>query len=241
MREIVLAAHGSVVAEAGVVVDRLVQHVRHLTSAPVTLAHLDHRAPSLTDVLRDRPGALVVPLLLGDGYHRSVDIPAVAARFGCAVTRGLSGEPAVALALRDRLRAAERAAGGPADAVVVAGAGSSRAGGEDGTLGAVEQLARHLAVPVTAAYCSASSPTPAEAVARLRADGFRRIALAAHLLAPGRFTRALATVPGTWAVTEPLADHPLLAAVVATRCADGEDTGRGRRVCPPSALLCWGA
>ncbi|MEE1817986.1 sirohydrochlorin chelatase, partial [Streptomyces sp. SP18ES09] len=109
-------------------------------------------------------------------------------------------------------RAAERAAGGPADAVVVAGAGSSRPGGEDGTLRAVEQLARPLAVPVTAAYCSAGSPTPAESVARLRADGFRRVARAAHLRAPGRFTRALAGVPGAWAVTEPLADHPLLAA-----------------------------
>ncbi|MGW6395139.1 sirohydrochlorin chelatase [Streptomyces sp. NPDC055103] len=82
----------------------------------------------------------LVPLLLGDGYHRTVDIPAVARHFDCTVTRGLSGEHAVALALYDRLRAAERTADGPADAVVVAGAGSSRPGGNDGTLTAVRQL-----------------------------------------------------------------------------------------------------
>ncbi|MFK0228370.1 sirohydrochlorin chelatase [Streptomyces sp. NPDC090303] len=233
MQQIVLAVHGSVDPGSAPVLARLAARVRALASVPVTVAHLDHRSPSLADALRERPGALVVPVLLGDGYHRTVDIPAVARRFGSTVTRGLSGEPAVALALRDRLRAAERAAGGPADAVVVAGAGSSRPGGEDGTLRAVEQLARHLTVPVTAAYCSAGSPTPAEAVARLRADGFRRVALAAHLLAPGRFTRALAGVPGAWAVTEPLADHPLLAAAVAARCADASDTGRRRPADPP--------
>ncbi|MFH8715106.1 sirohydrochlorin chelatase [Streptomyces zaomyceticus] len=120
--------------------------------------------------------------------------PAAARRFDCAGTRGLSGEHAVSLALYDRLRAAERKAGGPADAVVVAGAGSSRPGGNDGTLAAVRRLGLLLPVPVTAAYCSSSTPTPAEAVARLHALGFRRVAVATHLLAPGRFTRALAAL-----------------------------------------------
>ncbi|MEU3479126.1 hypothetical protein ACI2LO_16655 [Streptomyces sp. NPDC033754] len=76
--------------------------------APVAVGHLDHQQPSLPYVLADRPGAVVVPLLLGDGYQRTVDIPAVARRFDCAVTRGLGGELAVAVALYDRLRAAER-------------------------------------------------------------------------------------------------------------------------------------
>ncbi|MFE7580886.1 sirohydrochlorin chelatase [Streptomyces gardneri] len=214
---------------AGPAVERLAEAVRRLTGAPVAVGHLDHRTPSLPDVLADRPGAVVVPLLLGDGYHRTVDIPAVARHFDCVVTRGLSGEHAVALALHDRLRAAERAAGGPADAVVVAGAGSSRPGGNDGTLTAVRQLGALLPVPVTAAYCSASAPGPAEAVARLHARGFRRVALATHLLAPGRFTRALAPVPGVWAVGEPLADHPRLAGLVAARYAGAAPAGRGAR------------
>ncbi|WP_306330127.1 sirohydrochlorin chelatase [Streptomyces venezuelae] len=218
-RNLVLAVHGSAVPEAGAGIARLADSVRRLTGAPVTVGHLDHQTPFLPDVLADRPGAVVVPLLLGDGYHRTVDIPAVARSFDCAVTPGLSGEHAVTLALHDRLRAAERAAGGPADAVVVAGAGSSRPGGNDGTLRAVEQLALLLPVPVIAAYCSASAPRPAEAVALLRGRGFRRVAVATHLLAPGRFTRALAAVPDTWAVTEPIADHARVAGLVATRYA----------------------
>ncbi|MBD0710002.1 hypothetical protein BU197_16910, partial [Streptomyces sp. CBMA291] len=103
-------------------VERLARAVRALTGAPVSVGYLDHRAPSLPEALAERPGSVVVPLLLGDGYHRTVDIPAVARAFDCAVVPGLAGERAVALALYDRLRAAERAAGGAADAVVVAGA-----------------------------------------------------------------------------------------------------------------------
>ncbi|WP_406059140.1 sirohydrochlorin chelatase [Streptomyces sp. NBC_01077] len=226
-RSLVLAVHGSPVPEAGATVARLADAVRRLTGTPVAVGHLDHQTPSLPYVLADRPGAVVVPLLLGDGYHRTVDIPAVARPFDCLVTRGLSGEHAVALALYDRLRAAERAAGGPADAVVVASAGSSRPGGNDGTLRAVHQLTLLLPVPVTAAYCSASAPAPAEAVALLHARGFRRVAVATHLLAPGRFTRALATVPDTWAVAEPIADHARVAGLVAARYAGA---GVGARV-----------
>ncbi|MFE6849279.1 sirohydrochlorin chelatase [Streptomyces sp. NPDC057674] len=219
-RDLVIAVHGSAVPEAGATTARLADSVRARTGAPVAVGHLDHQTPSLPHVLADRPGAVVVPLLLGDGYHRTVDIPAVARAFDCAVTRGLSGEHAVALALYDRLRDAERAAGGAADAVVVAGAGSSRPGGDDGTLAAVRQLGLLLPVPVTAAYCSASAPAPAEAVALLRARGFRRVAVATHLLAPGRFTRALAAVPGTWAVAAPIADHARVARLVAARYAE---------------------
>ncbi|MFE6223471.1 sirohydrochlorin chelatase [Streptomyces sp. NPDC057854] len=216
MGEVVVGVHGSGVAGARAVTGRLAAQVRRLTGVPVTVGHLDHQAPSLADVLRARPGAVVVPLLLGDGYHRSVDLPAVAARYGCPVTPGLSGEPAVARALYDRLRDAERAAGAPADAVVVAGAGSSRPGGDGGTLAAAEELRRLLRVPVSVAYCSASSPGPADAVARARADGFRRVAVAAHLLAPGRFSRSLEEL-GAYAVAAPLADHPAVARLVADR------------------------
>lgn len=247
MRNLVLAVHGSTVPEAGATVDRLADAVRTLTGAPVAVGHLDHRKPSLPYVLAERTGAVVVPLLLGDGYHRTVDIPAVARHFDCTVTRGLSGEPGVGLALYDRLRAAERVAGGPADAVVVAGAGSSRPGGNDGTRAALEQLAHLVPVAVTAAYCSANGPTAppvADAVASLHARGFRRIAVAAHLLAPGRFSRALSALPGVWALSDPLADHPRVAGVVVRRYeAEGGRTRpcrspRGAAPPPPRLLSC---
>lgn len=106
---LVLAVHGSAVPEAGATIERLAESVRGLTGAPVVVGHLDHQAPSLAEVLASCPGAVVVPLLLGDGYHRTVDIPAVARRHDCLVTPGLSGVPAVGLALHDRLMEA----GGP--------------------------------------------------------------------------------------------------------------------------------
>ncbi|MEU6126674.1 CbiX/SirB N-terminal domain-containing protein [Streptomyces sp. NPDC047123] len=223
MRPLVLAVHGSALPGAGRTLRRLADRVERLGGTRPVIGHLDHQSPSLADALRGCPGAVVVPLLLGDGYHRTVDIPAVVADrgAGCVLTEGLSGDPAVALALRDRLREAERHAGVRADAVVLAAAGSSRPGGNDGALAAARQLRALLAdVPVRDAYCSAAAPSVPDAVARLRADGHRRVAVATHLLAPGRFTVALAAA-GADAVAEPLADHPRLAGLVVRRYGQG--------------------
>ncbi|MEU4271004.1 CbiX/SirB N-terminal domain-containing protein [Streptomyces sp. NPDC026092] len=219
---LVLAVHGSAVPEAGATIERLAESVRRLTGTRVAVGHLDHQAPSLADVLASCPGAVVVPLLLGDGYHRTVDIPAVARRHDCVVTPGLSGVSAVGLALHDRLAEA----GGPGDAVVVAGAGSSRPGGNDGTEAAARLLARRVGVPVVTAYCSASEPSVPDAVAGLRAAGHARVAISTHLLAPGRFTHALAAVPGAWTVAAPLGAHPGLAHTVAWRYGEASRSAR---------------
>lgn len=72
-----------------------------------------------------------------------------------------------------------------------------------------------------------------EALAVLRGTGYRRIAVAAHLLAPGRFTRALAGA-GAWAVSEPLADHPRIARLVLARY----ESARGTRVLRAARLAC---
>ncbi|MFD3946999.1 sirohydrochlorin chelatase [Streptomyces sp. NPDC058579] len=249
---LVLAVHGSAVPEAGATIERLAESVRRLTGTRVVVGHLGdlgHQAPSLAEVLASCPGAVVVPLLLGDGYHRTVDIPAVARRHDCVVTPGLSGVPAVGLALHDRLVEA----GGPGDAVVVAGAGSSRPGGNGGTEAAARLLARRVGVPVVTAYCSASEPSVRDAVAGLRAAGHARVAIATHLLAPGRFTHALAAVPGAWTVAAPLGAHPGLAHTVAWRyreartlAADGsppvpEAGPRANRPGRAPALVSWGA
>ncbi|SDL06399.1 sirohydrochlorin chelatase [Streptomyces indicus] len=228
---LVLAVHGSAVAEAGETVRRLCDAVEAHGGIRPLVGHMDHQAPSLTEVLDEldaagRKRAVVVPLLLGDGFHRTVDIPQILAAprtLDTALTEGLSGESDVALALYGRLREAECRAGERADAVVVAAAGSSRAGGNDGARTAVGQLsvlldAERGPVPVLPAYCSSSEPTVPEAVALLRAAGYRRIAVATHLLAPGRFTHALAEA-GAWTVAEPLADHPRIARLVLRRYA----------------------
>ncbi|MFJ6935547.1 sirohydrochlorin chelatase [Streptomyces sp. NPDC101132] len=218
---LVIAVHGSADPAAGATVRRLADAVAARTGTRPRIGHLDDRAPTLADAVAGQPGAVVVPLLLGDGYHRTVDIPAVLAGTGCVLAEGLSGEPDVALALYDRLRAAERQRGGRADAVLLAGAGSSRPGGNAGTRTAAAQLAALLerdrgTTRVTCAYLTAAEPDVATALAALRAEGHRRVAVAAHLLAPGRFTRTLAGA-GAWAVTAPLADHPRLARLVLRR------------------------
>jgi uroporphyrin-III C-methyltransferase / precorrin-2 dehydrogenase / sirohydrochlorin ferrochelatase len=77
-------------------------------------------------------------------------------------------------------------------------------------------LADQLKVQVLAAYLSAARPTVAEAVARLREQTGRPIAVATYLLAPGHFSDQLAESGADW-VTEPLGDHPALAGLVIDR------------------------
>lgn len=217
VRPFVLAVHGSSSPTAAATLERLCDAVEALGGIRPIVGHLDHQAPSLAEALSER--AVVVPLLLGDGYHRTVDIPAVVEGhgIGCVLARGLSGEPAIAVALRDRVREAQEGAGVRADAVVLAAAGSSRPGGNDGARVAARQLRSLLpGVPVRVAYCSAAEPSVPEAVARLRAAGHGGVVVATHLLAPGRFTLALASA-GADAVAAPLADHPDVAALALRR------------------------
>ncbi|MER5731658.1 CbiX/SirB N-terminal domain-containing protein [Streptomyces sp. NPDC002138] len=241
---LVLAVHGSAVPAAARTVSRLVATIEALSGVHAAVGHLDVQRPSLADAVRAHPRAVVVPLLLGDGYHRRVDLPAVLEGTGCVLTEGLSGAWEVARALRSRLREAERRRGPytRADAVVVARAGSSRPGGNDGTRTCAAQLAALLdrdgdagpePVPVVPACLTSAGPTVAEALASLRGAGYRRVALGAHLLAPGRFSRALAGA-GAWTVSEPLADDPGVARLV----VDRYESARGTRALRAARLAC---
>lgn len=238
---LVLAVHGSAAPAAAATSRRLTAAIEALSGVHALVGHLDVQRPSLAEVVRDHPRSVVVPLLLGDGYHRRVDIPAVLEGTGCVLTEGLSGERDIAVALLGRLREAERRRGPytRADAVVVAGAGSSRPGGNAGTRTCAAQLAALLEhegpepVPVLPAYLTSAGPTVPEALASLQAAGYRRIAVAAHLLAPGRFTHAL-NGSAAWTVSEPLADHPRLARLVIGRY----ESARGTRALRAARLAC---
>lgn len=239
---LVIAVHGSAVPEAAATIDRLVAAVEAISGVHALVGHLDVQRPSLAEVVREHPYAVVVPLLLGDGFHRRVDIPAVLEGTGCVLTEGLSGERDVARALHGRLREAERRRGPytRADAVVVAGAGSSRPGGNAGTEACAAQLSALLEyddgaapVPAVPAYLTSAGPTVPEALASLQAAGYRRVAVATHLLAPGRFTRAL-KASAAWTVSEPLADHPRLARLVLGRY----ESARGTRALRAARLAC---
>ncbi|MFD3872204.1 sirohydrochlorin chelatase [Streptomyces sp. NPDC058623] len=91
-------------------------------------------------------------------------------------------------------------------------------------------------VPVAPAYLTSAGPTVPGALAALREAGHRRIAVAAHLPAPGRSTRALADV-GAWAVTDPPADHPRIARLVLDRY-ESQESARGTRVPRAARLAC---
>ncbi|MFD1325725.1 CbiX/SirB N-terminal domain-containing protein, partial [Micromonospora sonneratiae] len=101
-------------------------------------------------------------------------------------------------------------------------------------------------LPCLAGYASAASPTVDEAVARLRAAGARRVAVAAYFLAPGRLYESAAEAgreAGAVAVATPLAGVPELARLVlarvdAARREQGQrDTGRSGVDAAPGMLL----
>jgi sirohydrochlorin ferrochelatase len=248
-RALVLAVHGSALPGAAHTIARLVDSVHSHCGVRPLVGHLDHQGPHLAETLAGRPGAVVVPLLLGSGYHGSVDIPAILAGTDAVLTPTLSGAPEIAHALLDRVHTAEasqaetatpmaqaaqaaawpsaapaRHSGG-ADAILLAAAGSSRPGGNAGAEQAARDLRELLGrergpVDLAVGYHSAATPSVHDALASLRALGHRRVLVAAHLLAPGRFTAALDTLVAdgaAWAVTRPLADHPRVADLVTAR------------------------
>ncbi|MFF7989176.1 sirohydrochlorin chelatase [Kitasatospora xanthocidica] len=212
-------AHGSRDPAAVTSVRALLRVVRTLRpELTVRCCFLDLARPSLEDALARLAGRqpILVPLLLGTGYHLQVDLPAALAAAGLPHTHlapALGPHPLLAEALADRVTES----GAPADApVVLAGAGSS----DPTALADTERMARLLATrlgrPVTPAHLSAATPTPHQAVAALQAAGHPRIALATYLLSPGHFAHRAATTPATW-TSAPLAAHPAVARLVLHR------------------------
>ncbi|MFG2058301.1 sirohydrochlorin chelatase [Micromonospora sp. NPDC048930] len=232
---VVLVAHGSRdprAAEATRALARAVAAAR--PGAPVLPSWLDHTAPGPAAVLRELAAAghsraVLVPLLLTAAYHRKVDIPAAvaAAREAGApidvrvaeVLGPADGEvdPKLLAGLRRRL--AEARPDGY-DGLVLAAAGTrdARARGSVGRVAAA--LGADLGVPCRVSYASAAPPAAGAAVAKLRAGGAHRVAVAAYFLAPGLFhdgVVAAAGEAGAVAVADPLTDLPELADLVLRR------------------------
>ncbi|MDG4793784.1 CbiX/SirB N-terminal domain-containing protein [Micromonospora sp. WMMD1082] len=241
---VLLVAHGSRdprAADATRALARAVSAARPGTR--VLASWLDHTEPGPTEALRGlaaagHPRAVLVPLLLTAAYHRRVDIPAAVAAardsgpaMAVRVTDVLGPadagvDPALLAGLRRRLAEAEP---GRFDAVVLAAAGTRDAGAR-GSVGRVaEALGVALHTPTRIAYASAAPPGVGAAVARLRARGARRVAVAAYFLAPGLFHDAVAAAArdaGAVAVAAPLTDAPELVDLVLRRVdADARAAG----------------
>ena len=111
---------------------------------------------------------------------------------------------------------------GGVDGIVLAAAGTRDAEARQTVDMAAAALGDRLGVPCLAGYASAAPPTAGAAVARLRAAGAERVAVAAYFLAPGRLYEtacASARTAGAVAVAAPLAGAPELARLVLARVA----------------------
>ncbi|WP_055586531.1 sirohydrochlorin chelatase [Peterkaempfera griseoplana] len=220
---LVAVAHGSRDPAARTEIQRLLDQVRALRPGlPVHLAHLGLNDPLLPDVLDRLTGrAVLVPLLLGRGYHVRVDIPralAAAPHLDAAVAAPLGPHPLLTQVLHTRLAEAGWDARG-GDAVVLAAAGSRDPAAAADTEAQARLLSARLGVPVLPGYVAAAAPTVAEAVAALTARGHRRVAVSGYFTAPGDFAR-LAAAAGRWLTAAPLGPHPALARLVLARYDD---------------------
>lgn len=217
-------AHGSRHPAATATIAALVRQVERLAPVlDIQMAFVQHAEPSLTKALDTAgPDVVIVPLLLSTGYHLTTDIAGAATAIDTSITASGSGprvagplgpDPLLVTALTGRLAEA----GVPDDTpVVLAAAGSTDPQAAEEVQAQANLLASELGVPVVVGYAAAGRPTVSEAVADLRAETGRPVAVATYLLAPGQFHDRLAQSGADW-LTAPLGDHPAVAALIIDR------------------------
>ncbi|MFC1416407.1 sirohydrochlorin chelatase [Streptacidiphilus cavernicola] len=227
---LVAVAHGSRDPAARETVHRLLDRVRALRPGlDVRPAFLGLNQPLLDDVLEELGDgtAVLVPLLLGRGFHVRHDVPGAIARhprLDARTAAPLGPHPLLTEALR--LRLAEAGWDDPEqvrirrrdarDAVLLAASGSrDPASARDAQTQAL-LLAARLHVPVVPGYVSAAAPTVPQALAALRERGYRRIALSSYFTAPGDFART-AAADAPWLVAAPLGAQQAMAALLLER------------------------
>lgn len=222
-RPLIVAAHGTASVTGRRVVEDCAARAADLLRVPARVGYVDVCAPSLAEVLADRPDPVVVPLFLTSGYHVRHDVPsAVADRPGAVVTPALGTASPVIEALGSRLREVL----GPglvsehADGLVLASAGSTQEAARSEVEQVASLLGDRVGIPVEVAYLSGPGARLDEVCAAHRAAGRSRLAVASHLLAPGVFlerARRLGVDSGVVAVTDALGSHPAISTLVAAR------------------------
>jgi sirohydrochlorin ferrochelatase len=197
---LVAVAHGTRSPAGQAQIRDLVARVaRRRPTLDIRLSYVDVQQPRLGDLMTgaiDGP-AVVVPLLLTTGYHVRVDIASAVSGTDAVAAPPLGFDKRLVEILAERVAAA-----GPADAVVLAAAGSSDARSRAD----VEAVARALPVAARVGYAATSTPRVPDVVAALRAEGAERVVIAAYLLVDGLFHRSLHRAGADW-VTEPLVTH----------------------------------
>ncbi|WP_428814743.1 sirohydrochlorin chelatase [Streptomyces albus subsp. chlorinus] len=220
---ILLVAHGTRHPAGARTADLLAERVADRLGRTVRVAYADVRGPRVAEALEHLPGPVtLVPAFLASGYHVRVDVPAQVERTGrhrdVLAAGALGADPALLPALADRLAEAGVREG---DAVVLAAAGSSDPAARAESHAMARRLGRLLRRPVPVAWAATARPSVAREVARLRAAGARRVAVATWLLAPGLFADRLRAA-GADAVAAPLGAHPSVVAALADRVLSAE-------------------
>lgn len=217
---VVLAAHGTRDPEGAPVLLAIAAAVRERLSTRVEVGWLSTGEPAFGDLVgRIRPD-VVVPLLLGTGYHVLVDIPGIVTgaprpATPVVITPHLGPAREVVIALAERIRAVDP----EPIAIVLAAAGTSHPVGRSETRQAADLLSQLLGVPVRVAYASGAGPDVTEAVRALQESGARRVTVVPYLLAPGFFAdRIRAGADSAGALTaEVLGAHPAIVDLVVRR------------------------
>lgn len=214
---LLLVAHGTRKQTGVALIGSLADRVSTALGARVHVAFVDVLRPTPSEVLENLPDrTTVVPAFLSRGYHVNADIPAHVAASGHAdvtVTEALGPGPQLTRVLTDRLI---ECGWQPGDSVVLAAAGTSDPGALSDLRRASALLSAVSGDRVELAFVAAGEPRVADAVARLRRAGARRVVVASYLLAEGLFQDRL-RASGADAVADPLGSHPAMVRLIANR------------------------
>ena len=221
---LILTAHGSADPRSSANARAIAGHLRRLLpDTEVRVAFCEQNEPNLADVLSEAPaGSIVTPLLLASAYHARTDIPELIAQSGANVCQAdvLGEDPRLLQVVRERLSALGVSRFDAGLGVVLASVGSSHPAANARTAALANTLAEGTRwAGVQVAFATGQTPSVPEAVARLRADGARRLVIAPWFLAHGRITDRVAEFARAEgiAMAEPLGPHRMVAATVLDR------------------------
>lgn len=232
-------AHGTNDPAGLETLDALLERVRFLRPGVETsLAFVSVARPRVDEELarllaEGVTEVVVLPLLLGSGYHVRHDIPralrqVAAGPPGRAATiyqaAALGPDPLLAAAMQDRLCAARGTVFGTQVVLAAAGSADRRANADAVAMAGL--LAERLGMPVRTGYVATAEPNISALLARLARRG-RPVAVATYLLSSGEFSRRIrdsATLaaletenPRRMTVSAPLGAHDQVARLVLRR------------------------
>ena len=227
---LLIIGHGSRDSRHAATVSRLTGRVRALRpDLPVAHAFLDFDEPDVAGKLAELAAngardVIAVPLLLARAYHAKKDIPALLREAPPSLrvhqARVLGPDPLLQQALERRIAEVDvpdRSTAG----LVVAAAGSSDPEAVTAIQAIVRNCARHgwhAVRPAFATACSATVPSPEDAVRAVRADGADAVVVARYVISPGRLSdRIGGGAEDADLVTAELGAAPELARLLLTR------------------------